>query len=119
VLLRIEKVDSGCALEVPGYAVCDATLWWNATSGSAAPGTRLATAVNGTAGPGCEPPPGGTCLVRGNVTLRHAFGGPGEETEWRLSLTARLDGAPPGADGDFELDARFVVRTEPASAADA
>lgn len=118
-LVHIESVDSGCAPEVPGYVVCDATVWWNASSGSVTPGARLVTAVNGTAGPTCAPTPGQPCVVRGNVTFRHAFTGPDEQAPWDLTFTARLDGAAGPAGGDFTLHLSMAMRTEPASATDA
>lgn len=119
VTVLIEKADSGCAPEVPGYVTCDATLRWNATAGSTSPGARLVAVVNGTAGPSCEPGPAGRCTVRGNVSTTHAFSGPGQEAAWTVTLQARLEGAAPGGEGSFTLRMRMLVRTEPGSAADA
>lgn len=121
VVVRVERVESGCSPQVPGYVLCNATLSWTATSGSLSPDDRLVTSINGTAGPHCEPPegPGASCTVGGDLHWAQAFDGPGEDDWWNVTLEARLEGAPEAATGWFRLDVRMHVRTEPAWAADA
>lgn len=121
VIVRVMRVESGCSPQVPGYVLCNATLSWTATSGSLAPDDRLATWVNGTAGPHCAPPegPGASCTVGGDLRWSHAFDGPGEDAWWNVSLEARLEGAPEPATGWFRLDVRMHVRAQDAGEAEA
>ena len=116
-VVRAEAVASGCAPESPGYVVCDAALNWSATGGSA--GSRLVTAINGTAGAGCAPAAANPCRVPGRLEWRRAFGKPGEAHWWNVTLDARVLGPEGRQQGWFALDVRMRVRTEPLSAVDA
>jgi hypothetical protein len=122
VIVRVPHVDSGCAPEVPGYVVCDATLEWTAETGAAAPQTRLSASVNGTdVGDSCTANPGAICQLGGSVNFTHRFTGPGQEHRWSVTIVARADapGDPAPATGEFSLDVVMVVRTEERSAAEA
>jgi hypothetical protein len=121
VIVRVERVDSGCAPEAPGYVVCNATLHWTAETGAAAPQTRLTASVNGTdVGDACTANPGARCTLQGELSFRHHFDGPGEEHPWTVSITARAEtpGDAPPATGEFTLTLAMLVRTEETSAAD-
>lgn len=120
VIVRIPHVDSGCVPEIPGYVVCNATVFWSATSGAVAPQTRLRATVNGTAAGSCTANPGATCSLEGNATFTHSFSGPGEEHAWTVVVAARADapGDPGPMTGDFTLTVNMLVRTEEPSAAD-
>lgn len=122
VIVRVQHVDSGCAPEVPGYVVCNATLRWRAETGAVAPQTELTVTVNGTqAGGSCTANPGATCDLGDEVGFTHRFDGPGEEHRWSVEIVARADapGDPGPATGEFTLQLNMVVRTEETSAADA
>jgi hypothetical protein len=119
VLVRIDHVESGCAPEVGGYTVCNATLSWTAESGAVVPGSRLVVTAGGNGTPGCQPAPGSPCKVSGTLSHTHHFGGPGQEDPWTIVIAAELvaPGEPPLATGRFTLTLEMRVRTEPASAA--
>lgn len=113
-IVRLPRVESGCAPEAGGYAVCNATLDWTATSGAALPGSRLDVRVGGEPAGSCEPEPGRPCALRGNATYSHGFSGPGKKDVWATSLVATLS-APGGstqAGGTFALAVELTVRTE-------
>lgn len=117
-IVRAERVESGCAPEVGGYAACDATLRWSAEAGAALPGSALVVALNGTEVGRCIASPGDPCRVAGDATYAHHFDGPGEADDWLVALTARLE-APaeaPEAEGEFVLVLAMRVRTEGAGA---
>lgn len=117
-LVRVEHVESGCAPEVGGYVVCNATVRWSATSGAAEPGSTLGTWVNGTAGAGCAPMLPGACRVEGEERFEHHFSGPGQQTTWNLTFFAQLQppSGSPATTGTFRLDLRMETRTEGAQA---
>jgi hypothetical protein len=113
-IVRLPRTGSGCAPEAGGYAVCNATLDWTATSGAALPGSRLDVRVGGEPAGACEPAPGRPCALRGNATWSHHFGGPGQKDVWATSFVATL-AAPGGssqAGGSFSLAVEMTVRTE-------
>jgi hypothetical protein len=113
-IVRIGRVESGCAPEVGGYVLCNATIDWSADSGAVEPGSRLRTAVAGVEGPSCDPLPGQPCRVEGSANYTHHFTGPGEKDTWAIPFTAWLE-TPSGSSetsGDFALQLVMVVRTE-------
>jgi hypothetical protein len=113
-IVRLPRVESGCAPEAGGYALCNATLDWTATSGAALPGSRLEVRVGGEPAGACEPAPGRPCALRGNATYSHHFGGAGQKDVWATSFVATL-AAPGGssqAGGTFALALELAVRTE-------
>lgn len=114
VMVRIDRVASGCAPEVGGYVVCNATLDWSATAGAVEPGSRLRTAAGGVDGPTCEPMPGQPCRVTGSVNRTHHFAGPGEEDLWAIVFTASLEtpASLASTSGEFTLAFEMHVRTD-------
>jgi hypothetical protein len=119
VVVRIPRVDSGCAPEVGGYVVCKASIEWTAESGAALPASRLEVVAGGNETTGCQASPGSPCRVSGILEHTRHFDGPGQQDTWAVSITARLTtpgGAPP-AEGHFTLVLGLVIRTEPALAA--
>jgi hypothetical protein len=117
VVIRAERAESGCAPEVGGYVVCNATLDWSAESGAALPGSQLVVSFNGTEAGRCVAAPGDPCRLVGNATYTHHFEGAGQADEWLVALTARLDapGEASEAEGEFVLVLAMRVRTEGAA----
>lgn len=113
-ILRIDRVESGCAGEVGGYVLCNATVHWSATAGAVEPGSRLTTEANGVVGPSCEPMPGHACRVNGTVAQSARLSGPGDETRVPFALAAVL--APPSGaaqtGGAFALDLDLRFRSD-------
>ncbi|HUR24759.1 MAG TPA: hypothetical protein VM327_01945 [Candidatus Thermoplasmatota archaeon] len=118
VIVRIERVESGCAPEVGAYVLCNATIEWSATSGAVEPGSHLITEAGGVDGPTCDPMPGDPCRVTGSVNRSHRFTGPGEEDLWPIVFTAGLEtpSSLAGTSGEFTLSLEMRVRTEEADA---
>lgn len=118
VIVRVDGAESGCAPELGGYVLCNATLEWSAESGAVEPGSRLRTAVGGNEGPSCDPFPGRPCRVDGAVNYTHHFSGPGENDTWAIPFLAWLEtpSGTAGTAGDFSLQVVMVFRTEDGSA---
>jgi hypothetical protein len=113
-IVRLPRVESGCAPEAGGYVQCNATLGWEAESGAAVPGSRLEVRVGGQPAGGCDAGPEAPCSLRGNATFGHSFSGPGQKERWAASFVATLDppGGAPQAGGTFSLTVEMTVRTE-------
>ena len=114
VIVQIDRVESGCAGEVGGYARCNATIEWSAASGAVEPGSSLRTAVAGVEGPSCDASPMLSCHVNGTVASSHRFSAPGQNTTWSIPILAWLE-APAGSaatTGEFSLTMTMVFRTE-------
>lgn len=114
VIVRIDRAESGCAPEVGGYALCNATLEWSAESGAVEPGSRLRTAVAGIEGPSCVAQPGQPCRVAGSANFTHHFSGPGENGTWAIPFLAWLEttSGTAATSGDFSLQIVMAFRTE-------
>jgi hypothetical protein len=118
VIVRIDRAESGCAPELGGYVMCNATLEWSAESGAVEPGSRLRTAVGGNEGPFCDPLPAQPCRVDGTTNYTHRFLGPGENATWAVPFLAWLEtpSGSAGTSGDFSLQLVMGFRTEDAAA---
>jgi hypothetical protein len=113
-VVRVPRVDSGCAPEAGRYVLCNTTLEWTAASGAAVPGSRLDVRVGGEPAGSCEPAPGRPCALRGNASYVHHFSGPGQKDVWDVGVVAALSspGGSAQASGTFSLAVEMAVRTE-------